>query len=189
MKPFNTDTTVRWSCREGDLVLWASCGADAVLQAKSDPWTLPDIWGIKDGQYVMITNRVCDLPNWFSLRPEEVGGAVTTAPMDRDRLNTGDLQEGPLDGPNIWRVQAGDRIAWVRPGLGPQATVLAILRLDANALVLGEALSSSLQDHVAFGALPKPMPPGAVDAARAVLHAIRSHGIPRTISTEWRFGV
>lgn len=107
------DTTLRWSCREGDFVLWIRCGN---ILAAPQP-VIVDLWALRDGDWVTITNRVADLPVWFELHPTEVQGLLVYD-MKR-KLERGHQPGEVMDGPNLWRLKTGDRLAWLgvsRPG-------------------------------------------------------------------------
>ena len=59
------------------------------------------------------------------------------------RLDAGFEPDDPIDGPNLWRVRAGDRVAWVgdpRGGVAGDGPVLELLTFDVDALVYGERL-------------------------------------------------
>ena len=67
------------------------------------------------GAFVTITNRWQDFPAWFDLHPTEVTNSLMG--WMRSRIEARDYPEEPIEGPNIWRVQGGDRIVWwVSPG-------------------------------------------------------------------------
>jgi hypothetical protein len=58
MKPtvFGSDSTVRWSCRAGDYVLWVRY--TSFWTASERQFEVPDFWAMKDGDWITITNRV-----------------------------------------------------------------------------------------------------------------------------------
>jgi hypothetical protein len=64
------DTTVLLPCRRGDFLLWIR--SKGFLADPADPLTIPDYWELHDGDSVMITNRLPDLPTWFELHPTEM---------------------------------------------------------------------------------------------------------------------
>jgi hypothetical protein len=102
-------------------------------------FNVPDFWVMRDGDWVTITNRVEDLPPWFELHPLEAAGNIVYWMMKR--LNDGYQPSEPCDGPNLWRVFAGDRLVWVGPsrtGLEAQNGVLGLINFEDNALVTGE---------------------------------------------------
>jgi hypothetical protein len=101
---FKSDTTLRWPCRAGDYLLWAGCRGFG-----GSAFDIDDFWELRDGNHVTITNRFADLPGWFQLHPLEASGSNAYRIMER--LNEGMEVRPPYDGPNLWRVFAGGRIA------------------------------------------------------------------------------
>jgi hypothetical protein len=84
---------------------------------------------MSDGYHVTITNRREDLPAWFGLHPTEV--CNRRALKMAARIEAGDqYPEKPLDGPNLWRLKSGDRLAWIgaeRPERRSVDGILAIV--------------------------------------------------------------
>jgi len=88
---------------------------------------------------VTITNRRQDFPDWFDLHPLEVKGSLCT--WMQARIDANDYPDEPLDAPNIWRAQSGDRVLWLRSRRGPMTStdgVLEILDCWDSVAVLGE---------------------------------------------------
>jgi hypothetical protein len=134
---FRSDSTIRWSCREGDYILWIRY--EGLFAAQDSSFSAPDFWEMKDGDWVTITNRVQDLPPWFGLHPLEAAGSLVYWMMNQ--INDGYQPSGPCDGPNVWKVFAGDRLVWVGPtraGLTAEDGVLGLISFEENALVTGE---------------------------------------------------
>src|SRR5579859_4346987 len=104
---FGHDTTMHWPCRRGDFLLWLESPG---LFAKEP--SMADFWEMRDGDFVTITNRADDLPTWFELHPSEAQGDLVQVLMAK--LNAGwQPPDEPMDGSNLWRLKAGDRLAWV----------------------------------------------------------------------------
>jgi hypothetical protein len=197
---FREDTTLRWSCREGDYVLWLqwrdAFGWSQHREEAEDPARLIDVidfWELRDGDYVTITNRLPDLPAWFEVHPTDVQGARAAGWM-MERLRSGYEPGDPADGPHIWRAKAGERIVWIgptRPGAEAVNGVLSALDLRANALVVGEPArpATTIAEHLVWGS-----PHGdkiSEDVRRlwrAALEAVVSHGRPRAVATQWGIG-
>ena len=98
---------------------------------------------------VTITNRWPDLPAWFEFHPLEVGdGAVWEM---KKRLDAGYKPKDVMDGPSLWRVKAGDRLAWVTIN-DSDAPVKELLTFKACALVLGGNSNASSERNILFGA-------------------------------------
>ncbi len=102
------DTTLRWSCRRGDYVLWLQFTDPIAEQSLG----IVDLWEMRDGDFVTVTNRPEDLPASFELHPTEVRDAL--AYQMAAKLEKGyQPPDEPAEGPNIWRLKSGDRMAWV----------------------------------------------------------------------------
>ena len=139
MISFEHDMTVRWACRPGDYMLWASFRG--LLSDPDNPYNPADAWALRNGNFVTITNRRFDLPDGFDLHPSEVSGRLVGWMMQR--LDEGYDPDDPIDGPNLWRVRAGDRVAWMgdpRGGVDGDGLVLGLLNFNVDALIYGEPL-------------------------------------------------
>jgi len=173
---FGSDTTMRLSCRSGDLVLW--------MRWRDTFSDQPDLrildgWNIGEGDFLTISNRIEDLPPWFELHPTEVTGLA--AFKMKKKLEAGYVWGEPVDGPNLWRVLPGDRIVWAgedRPGTKSFGGVLSVLEFRTCALVIGESNGPSanlfLWDRWPEGKLP----PERVALGRAAVAAVRKLGLP-----------
>jgi hypothetical protein len=142
-----------------------------------------DLWWMPDGAFVTITNRRQDFPAWFDLHPTEVTNSLME--WRRSRIEQRDYPEEPIEGPNIWRVQGGDRIVWVgQPRAGQVLVdgVLGILDCRAAVAVLGDHADGPL----AF--MEFKQSPSALALGAAALRAERSLGQPYVIGTEWMLG-
>jgi len=186
---FVADMTLRWACRKGDFLLWFHW-KDLFETDPVKAIGIVDVWEMRDGDFVTITNRLEDIPSWFALHPTEVGNLLAFQMMQK--LDQGYQPGEIMDGPNIWRPQAGDRIAWVgepRPGQPAVNHVLSLLDFWACALVLGEGNASGIADGSIFGMLSQAQQsPTAVTHAQAAVHAVRQLGLPRNLSLEWVLG-
>jgi hypothetical protein len=93
-----------------------------------------------EGQlHIKVTNRVEDFPSWFELHPTEVADTLVFKLMPK--IQEGRYPAEPLDGPNLWRLKSGDRIAWVgtdRPDRHCIDGVLVIMEFRECALAIGE---------------------------------------------------
>jgi hypothetical protein len=178
------DTTFRWPCREGDFIIWFRW---------TDVFAVPrvqvlDFWALHDGDAVTITNRTADLPAWFALHPTEVQGLLALEMGERLRRGYQPLEI--VDGPNLWRLQPGDRVAWLggsRPGYPARDDVLALLDFRESALAAGESSRPrELEDFVSFGALradegSAEYRDGVARCHRA-MKLVEALGLPRTIA-------
>ena len=142
---------------------------------------------MKDGDFITVTNRLCDLPAWFRLHPLEIAGIQTLREYE-PRLNAKDYPDEPIDGPNIWRVLAGDQLVWVSM-TDSGSPVLEILHLRCCAAVVGDNCSGELDEIALFGApAGENLSPETQSAWRAGIGAAVEMGAPRVLSAEWRFG-
>jgi len=183
---FKSDSTIRWSCRDGDYVLWVRY--TSFLEPPEDQFTVPDFWEMKDGDWITITNRVQDLPNGIELHPLEAAGSLVYWMMKN--INAGYKPSEPCNGPNIWKVFAGDRLVWVGPsrsGFEADNGVLELMSFEDNALVVGEPwqLSDGLPT---FGAVENLKPsPATVLLLRKGWLAARALGVPRIAAADARW--
>jgi len=183
---FDRDTTARWSCRSGDYVVWARFLGMGATQGRG--YSIADFWEMRDGDVVTLTNRVADLPTGFELHPLEVSGTLLSEMLKR--LADGYCPGEPMDGPSIWRVRAGDRLAWMgspRPGLSGDHDVLNITTFRTDSLVYGEPLSMA-EGWPTFGAPSEPLSIDGRRRCQAGFEAILNAGLPReaAIDPQWR---
>jgi len=173
---FERDMTIRWSCRKGDYVLWIR-----MMHVMSDEpkVNIRDVWEMNDGDAVTITNRQADFPAWFTLYPDEVSGLATYSLCQK--LNSGAYHPADrVEGPNLWRIMAGDRLTFVglpRPGMKAAEGVLSILDFRENALAVGE---QKVCDLNAFGGFREGhmSPREVIHRCRTALRVIMKMGTP-----------
>jgi hypothetical protein len=161
MTPFTSDMTLRWPCRAGDYILWArfqDIGAGAGIE-----YTIADVWELADGNFVTLTNRAPDLPTWFELHPLEASGR-NVAWMKR-KLAGGYRPDGAVEGPNLWRVFAGDRLAWVGARRAGVVWADGVLRWSSSARTRGYAASLSPRCLGSAGLRPASHRPRPQDCA------------------------
>lgn len=133
---FQSENTFRWECMLGDYIMWLS--PKSLLNARS--FTIVDMWQMKSGDVVTITNKLEDLPSWFELHPLETSGKLVRWMMKK--LNSGYEPKDIMDAPNLWRIRAGDRLVWVgpiRPWLLTDNGVLGLINFKECALAIGES--------------------------------------------------
>jgi len=184
---FLQDMTLRWACRRGDYLLWMRCSN---LFSGPESIRIRDLWGMRDGYHVTITNRLEDLPAWFELHPTEVCNIL--AYKMAAKLEHGYTPRERMDGPNLWRLRSGDRVAWLgasRPEQPSVNGILAVLDCDECALAVGEGNWGSVEDFVLFGTPTTPtLKPEDAARCQAAVEVVRQLGLPRTWSAEWRLG-
>lgn len=177
---FGRDSTLRWSCREGDYILWLRMSGGILKVGKPN---VIDFWQLGDGDWATITNRIADLPVWFSLHPTEVHGQAARLMMKRLEENEA-LPDDPHDSPNLWRVLAGDRIAWIT-----DKNIAEIISFEENALVIGS--SETNPDPLRFAHVDDTAPDfqrTAISNHNAI-EIVEELGMPRTIGIPpWTIG-
>jgi hypothetical protein len=161
---FGPDTTLRWSCRAGDYVLWMRVEAGA---SASTPPTILDFWQMQDGDSLTITNRGADIPAWLDLDQYE-------------------------DGPNFWRVCPGDRVAWVgepRPCQAALGGIFFILDCQACAVVIAETTRemTAVEIMTMFGPVRDPTPREMAYTRNAVA-VVKAMACPKPWDGEWQLG-
>jgi hypothetical protein len=162
-----------------------------ILAAPDRGLAVVDLWEMRDGDHALITNRMEDLPVWFELHPTEVCGRLAYKMMSK--LESGWEPGEILDGPNIWRVMAGDRLVWIgesRPDREPCDHVLVIVDFSRCALAVGESVRpASLEEALRFGSLSTSEPKlEDIVRCRAGVRAVRNLGVPRTFTETWALG-
>jgi hypothetical protein len=179
--------TLRWPCRGGDFLLWF--GYRGVFSGP-DAIQCQDLWEMRNGHHVTITNRLEDLPPWFRLHPTEVCGSFVYKLMPR--VEQGDYPSEPMNSPNLWRLKVCDRVAWVgadRPDRLSVNGILGILDCRDSALAVGEAYWESVQSFAGFGEpTTEEMKPEDVARCQAALVAVKKLGVPRAWEPEWKLG-
>jgi hypothetical protein len=184
---FGNDMTLRWPCRRGDFIL--SFGFPGILSTP-EAIRIKDVWEMQDGYHVTVTNRLEDLPIWFRLHPTEVCDSFAYQMMPK--VEKGDYPAEPMEGPNLWRIKSGERMAWVgrdRPERHSRNGVLAVLDFVACALVVGEGHHDDLNEFAGFGRLTKAkMNAGDIARCQFGVEVVRRLGLPDTWSPEWLLG-
>lgn len=148
---------------------------------------IADMWTMQDGDQVILTNRVADLPAWFDLHGNEVRSPSQHA-LERFLANNRE-PDAPMEGPNIWRVLCGDLLAWTgcpRSGLEGEHGVLRIYRFTEESLVLAES-----RDPNPFGMMFDPAAksdPVLVKRGQRAAYMVRQMGFPNVIAAdeEWK---
>jgi hypothetical protein len=161
-------------------------GTDSLFTSdRASSWTIRDFWQLRDGDYLTITNRWADLPGWFELHPLDVANCAWSEM--KKRLDAGYEPKEVMDGPNLWRVKAGDRLAWVTVADSTNPAK-GLLDLRACALVLGENTNPTSEGIIAFGAPEGKKLPTVAAALRTGFDVLVGLGVPRVFAEEWKFG-
>ncbi|MCE5334503.1 MAG: hypothetical protein LLG06_07910 [Desulfobacteraceae bacterium] len=188
---FRSNTTIRWSFRSGDYLLWVAFKGLAAFRSRDadDQFGIADIWELKNGDFATITDRHDDLPDWFELHPFETSNSA--ARWMKRKLDAGYEPTEPVDGPNIWRVRAGDRIIWVggsRSDIKSEEGILGIMEFMTDAAVIGEPFDFS-SGLPTFGRFGEKRSPELLKLFRKGFHAACRLGLPNEISVDrWAIG-
>ena len=182
---FSSDTTQRWSCRGGYVVFWFNW--KNIFVSPKQGLQIADFWNMEEGDFLTITNRLADIPHWFSLHPTEVCNRL--AHQMTEKIKNDEYPDLPIEGPNIWRPKSGDRLAWIRMNSNC-APIISILDFSASALVLGESVAvPSLDKNLAFGSQRMPeQTKEEIAKYHAVVKFVEDMGTPRVYDTEWQLG-
>lgn len=186
---FLSDTTLRWSCRKGDLIVWYRW--TNVFAEPENGLNILDFWQMRSGDFVMLTNRIDDLPPWFELHPTEVCNQLAYQMMEK--LENGYEPGEVMEGPNLWRVRAGDRLAWIR---APKDyfdggwSLLALLDFSESALAVGEAPNfQSLEDSIAFGTCNlQSIGKEGTSKVHESFEMVLKMGLPASLASDWKLG-
>jgi len=174
---FDRAMTNRWEACYGGILIWFRPGG--FLQLEEEDWTVIDLWPLSEGHSVTITNAREDLPDWFELHPTETSGSLAREMLKR--LDEGYQPGEIMDASNLWRVMAGDRLAWIgasRTGLESIGGILTIVDFRCCALVVGETDAKDIDQFIAFGTPSRLDDPGAISLARHAATVIRGMGPP-----------
>lgn len=163
----------------GDLVMHFP--TDAIAGPSVHP---VDFWLFDRPVEFAIISKLSELPAWFILHPTERMGELAQA-------MTGELRKGisfpdPFYAPNVWRVKAGDRIAFFcqRPWTTPAENGW-IIDIGENALVYWQLPGGGIPNTLeASGA--SPTDDEKLERWIQVASAkIASMGLPRSCALDW----
>lgn len=180
---FGRDTTERLSCRKGEFLIWLQW--PDLFAAKHE---VMDFWRLSDGDYVLITNRIEDIPPWFEIHPLETSGII--ALKMTERLESEYRPSDPMDGPNMWKVLAGDRIVWIQvsQNAGVDENIRKIFEFEQNVLVVGNP--DRTHDLFNFDPVCTHATDEMASAFRLGINTATGFGSPRTLAADrqWRLG-
>jgi len=177
---FIKDTTLHWPCRKGDYILWVRWGLF------DEAAKMLDIWEMRNGNLVTLSNRVDDFPAWFEIHPLE---RLYDYLKDDPQINN--YADEVMEGPNIWRIQTGDRLIWLgesRPGFQSINGIISILDFNSCALCVGESNAkshNSIFDYIGFGSLPPEAQSASDVISKKIKKITRNYQRPRNIDLEW----
>ena len=144
------DSTFRLCPEAGDYLLWIRCTEPL---CDSPQFTFTDFWEFREGDKLLITNRVDDYP----------------ATVEQ-------MEEG---GPNLWKALPGDRLAWVGWRAG-RPTLVALFNCLREVYVYGEPGSATVDSITGFGAPTGEATPEVHSLWMVGYDAAVAWGIPRS---------
>ena len=141
------------------------------------------------GRLVAVMGESADAHSGLNVRQPASGLSVARRMMAE--IARGEHSSEIMDGPNIWRVKAGDRVAWVgpsRPDVPSADGVLAICEAAADVLVVGPMrMIQDLFDGSSASAAE--LTAEELQRCRAGYQAAVSLGLPRVVSAgQWALG-
>lgn len=177
---FDRNQTVRWQPQNGELVIWFR---SRDIRRLSE-WEIVDLWALEHDDTLTITNSRNELPSWIMRHPSAIYGQANSELTDQS-IESAEV----LDGPNIWKILLGDRLARISVSHQGQQSVhdvLCLVDFTKSALAIGE---SGCQNRVMnFGALTNPDNPEAVAGGRYAADLIDQMGPPRVVAEHWSIG-
>ncbi len=150
-------TTFRVHPTRGDYLLWIRC---------TNPWSTPpefnisDFWEFREGDRVLITNSEEDYP----AAVEQMESA----------------------GPSVWKILAGDRLAWIgfRPGLnGVEPQLLTLINCCREGYAYGEPQQATLDSVMTFGTPTSEFSEDIRKLWMLGYDAVVALGLPRTLQS------
>jgi len=186
---FDDDTTLRWSCREKDVLCWLR-----IPGVFSVEWQILDLWQCDAGDFVTMTNCIADFPPNFKLHPLEKKGAAARKQGSFSAEYAESIEY--VEAPNLWKVRSGDRLLWVgesRPQTRPIDGVLGLVEFREDALVARENNKqfADMNDYLAWSAGVRDEMSDQPEVLARVQHGIKvvnRLGSPRTYSDS-RWGI
>lgn len=177
---FGRDTTLHWRCSEGEHVLWVRPQHPLTME----PLQIVDFWELREGDAILLSNRVEDIEPVFPLHPLEVCNAA--ARWMQRRLAEAYEPADIIDYPNAWRVPGGDSLLRIPMDGGEGSST--VVRCDESLLVLGTPRDETLHGLMTFGesALETPSPTVARAIRRGV--ALVAGSPVQTLAFDWQIG-
>lgn len=108
-----SDTTILLPCRKGDVFAWVKYAGGAFVEEAV--YTIPDVWIMNEGDSLLMTNRLEDLPDTYQLYPTKVTGR--NVPIMKQKLENGfdtfsidtDLDHQQY----VWKLNISDYLVWL----------------------------------------------------------------------------
>ena len=145
-----------------------------------------DIWELNDGDFITISNRTEDLPEWLELFPTEVVGRLSYKFIKQ--FERGDFPAQPAEGLNIWRPKTGDRLVW--SATNEKNMIKRLFLFNSCAFAIGENTRIDLYESLhSFGGFTKEdRPLDEVEMGRRAKGLVLEKGMPREYAHDWKLG-
>lgn len=181
---FQGDSTTRLSCRKGEYLIWFSWSN--IFDDLKQSIQMNDIWELNDGDYITISNRTEDLPEWLELFPTEVGGRLSYKYIKK--FERGDFPAQPAEGLNIWRPKTGDRLVWGTTN--EKNMIKKVFLFNSCAFAIGENIRVELYESLhSFGGFTKEERPlNEIKMGRRAKDLVLEKGMPREYAHDWKLG-
>ena len=147
-----------------------------------------DVWAVGRGDFITITNRLEDVPDWLAIYPTEV--ANKNVEKMRNKLSTGNIPHFVTnDYENVWKPNISDFIVWVgdpRRGVNSQGDVLGIFRFRAGSVVI-QNFKDQTYNPEGREAIKYLNPSNSAKMIEPY-NFIVNLGMPRQLAIGWRLG-
>lgn len=195
------NTTLILPCRKGDVLVWLRLNGNP-FQGSLE-YQIADLWVLNDGDQVLLTNRLEDVPDWLPIFPTKVTGRntwVMMAWLDQGhdpfskQVNLDNLQ-------NVWKVNSSHYLIWLgksRPDLESangfmesQNGVLRILLSTCGTLAIHQPKNQSdffLQNGQVLNLHKEYLNTEARASINWAIEAVKAKGMPRSFSHAWKLG-
>lgn len=187
------DTTQILPCRKGDIFGWVQFSGQ--LLPGHVEYRIADLWVMNDGDQVLITNRLEDLPEWVPIFPTTVTGRNTV--LMKKKIEEGFYPCSQLELnnlPNAWKLKEGHYLIWLgesRPDHVSENRILKIFRPILGTLVLHQPRNQEdllLQNGIVINNQKRYLDDNASNTMNLAMGEIKSKGIPRTYTPVWKLG-
>ena len=186
-----SNTTKILPCREGDVLVW--------VKDQARPFDLhvelgiADLWTPRNGESILITNRLEDLPPWHALHPTMVGGR--NVPLMVNKLNNGlsVLERSLEEISDAWKIHSHQYVIWIgeaRTDFPSYRGILGIFRFEIGSIAILQNNTYSLSDIVGDDAdgLSSRLKNELATNLGNMLEYLKREGKQRKYVKDWRLG-
>ena len=186
-----SNTTKILPCRKGDLFVW--------IKDEAPPFNLQvqlgivDIWAPENGESIIFTNRLEDVPRWHPIHPTLVGGR--NVPLMVDKLNNVlNVPEQTLEEiSDSWKIHAHQYVIWAgeaRTDFPSYQGILGIFRFETGSIAIlqSNALGLTDIDSDPVYNISSRLKNETSDNLANVLEYLKREGKQRRYVKDWRLG-